>query len=462
MEEIIKMPELNPEERLTYKDSTFEIVSKVSYLIGVPKRFFEMDTPSPKMEIFTKLETDKNARIIRDLCILRTSIERNFKKINDECRSGLKSIFSLPDLVPQDSINRLVQDGVSISRKAGTQLSGYIVEINKHISDRINNCKGLFPLWLNWQYLREMFIMPDGLIEEKTKDAAIYYYSKIDYYPYQMYINWPASDQGNILYNDKKFVTLLYGWHFEEFKDFGKVSDAGSYFKNNIYDFIADSQQVVVVVDCENVDPYKLSATLKGLSKENLSKISSIILFDDVHASSGWDLLQQFTSIPVEHIEIERVKENKSLVDMKLALRVSQEFYEKQVDSYILVSSDSDYWALISSLPKAHFLVMVEHEKCGPDLKNALAEHGIFYCYLDDFYSGDSEDLKQKALFREMAIYLEQAINLNLNDMFDTALFTTRISMTPAERQRFYDKYLKTLQMNISDKGDVTLSIRVK
>lgn len=462
MDEIIRMTDPSPDETLTFKDSTFEIVSKVSYLIGVPKRYFESDSPSPKMEVFTKLEMDKNARIIRHLCILRTSIERNFKKINDECRMGLKSIFTLPEYVPSDSIQHLTNDGISIYKKSGTQLSGYIVEINKLISDRINNCKGLFPLWLNWQYIREMFIMPDGLVEEKTKDAAIYYYSKIDFYPYQMYINWPASDKGNILYNDKKFVTLLYSWHFEEFTDFGKVSDAGSYFKNNIYDFIADSQQVVVVVDCENVDPYKLSATLRGLSKDSLSKISSIILFDDVHASSGWDLLQQFTSIPVEHIEIERVKENKSLVDMKLALRVSQEFYEKQVDSYVLVSSDSDYWALISSLPKAHFLVMVEHDKCGPDLKNALAEHGIFYCYLDDFYSGDSEDLKQKALFREMAIYLEQAVHLNLNTMLDEALHATRVNMTPAERKQFYDKHLKPLQMSISDEGDVTLAVKVK
>lgn len=462
MDEIIRMTDPSPDETLTFKDSTFEIVSKVSYLIGVPKRHFESDSPSPKMEVFTKLEMDKNARIIRHLCILRTAIERNFKRINDECRMGLKSIFTLPEYVPADSIQQLTNDGISIYKKSGTQLSGYIVEINKLISDRINNCKSLFPLWLNWQYIREMFIMPDGLIEEKTKDAAIYYYSHIDYYPYQMYINWPASDKGNILYNDKKFVTLLYSWHFEEFTDFGKVSDAGSYFKNNIYDFIADSQQVVVVVDCENVDPYKLSATLRGLSKDSLSKISSIILFDDVHASSGWDLLQQFTSIPVEHIEIERVKENKSLVDMKLALRVSQEFYEKQVDSYVLVSSDSDYWALISSLPKAHFLVMVEHDKCGPDLKNALAEHGIFYCYLDDFYSGDSEDLKQKALFREMAIYLEQAVHLNLNTMLDEALHATRVNMTPAERKQFYNKHLKPLQMNISEDGDVTLAIKVK
>lgn len=38
MDELSKFEELNPEEKLTYKDSTFEIVSKVAYLIGVPQR----------------------------------------------------------------------------------------------------------------------------------------------------------------------------------------------------------------------------------------------------------------------------------------------------------------------------------------------------------------------------------------------------------------------------------------
>ena len=34
-------------ERMTYKDSTYEIVSKVAYLIGVPKRIFEMSMSHP-------------------------------------------------------------------------------------------------------------------------------------------------------------------------------------------------------------------------------------------------------------------------------------------------------------------------------------------------------------------------------------------------------------------------------
>ena len=49
------------------------------------------------------------------------------------------------------------------------------------------------------------------------------------------------------------------------FTEYSKVSDAGSYIKGSIYEFIGSSEKVVVVVDCENSDPYKLCATLKNL-----------------------------------------------------------------------------------------------------------------------------------------------------------------------------------------------------
>ena len=216
------------------------------------------------------------------------------------------------------------------------------------------------------------------------------------------------------------------------------------------------------MVDCENSDPYKLSATLKRLNYEYTKKISAIILFDDVHAASGWGILENFTRIPVEHILIERLKQNKSLVDIKLTARACQEYYENHVDSFIIVSSDSDYWGLISSLPKARFLVMVEREKCGPDMKNALVNKGIFYCYIDDFYTGDMEELKLSAMFREMYHYIDSTVRLNVNAMFDEALRATRIEMTPAEKKQFYDKYIRTMQMSIGEDGNVLIEIKKK
>ena len=448
------------EEYHQYKDSTYEIISKVAYLIGVPKHIFENEAQSPKLEVYERLDKDKNARIIRHLCVIRNNIERGFKYINNKMRFEFKSIMSLPECIPQESIRQLNEDGINFYRTSNTQLYQHIIEINRIISDRINNCKSLFPLWINWQYIKQLFIMPNGLTEEGTKAAANTFYTNLNLYPYKIYINWKPQEQGNILYNDKKFVSLLYEWNNSMFTDYSKVSDAGSYVKGTIYDYIEDSEKVVIVVDCENSDPYKLSATLRNLDYTYTQKISSIILFDDVHTASAWRILEQFTSIPVEHVMTERVKENKSLVDIKLTARACQEHYVNHVDSFVIVSSDSDYWGLIESLPNARFLVMIERDSCGPDLKNALVNAGIFYCYIDDFYSGNAEDVKHSAIFKAMYQYIDNAVRLNVNDMFTEALKVTRVEMTSSERNQFFAKYIKTMQMHIDANGDLSLEFK--
>lgn len=85
-------------EQIAYKDSTYELVSKVAYLIGVPLRIFQNEHEPPKIEIYDRLEQDKNARIIRNLCIIRTAIERNYRKINDIMRMGVsRAAFNARD-----------------------------------------------------------------------------------------------------------------------------------------------------------------------------------------------------------------------------------------------------------------------------------------------------------------------------------------------------------------------------
>ena len=392
-------------EQIAYKDSTYELVSKVAYLIGVPLRIFQNEHEPPKIEIYNRLEQDKNARIIRNLCIIRTAIERNYRKINDIMRMEYRGLLSMPEILPMSSMQQLSNDGISFIKKSSTKLCHHIIEINRLISDRINNCKSLFPIWINWSYIKELFIMPNGLTEDGTKDAADIYYASLSYYPYQMYINWVPMDEGNVLYNDKKFATLLYQWHCDAFTEYSKVSDAGAFVKNNIYDFIDDSEKTVLVVDCENSDPYKLCATLKNLDYEVMQKITAIILFDDVHTATAWRILENYIRIPVEHI-------------------------------------------------------MIEREKCGPDMKAALAESGIFYCYLDDFYSGNSEDIKKNALFKEMYRWIDNSVHLNVNDMFDAALRNTRIEMSPAERRQFYEKHIRHMTLTIDENGNVSIELK--
>lgn len=150
-------------EQIAYKDSTYELVSKVAYLIGVPLRIFQNEHEPPKIEIYNRLEQDKNARIIRNLCIIRTAIERNYRKINDIMRMEYRGLLSMPEIIPASSMQQLSNDGISFIKKSSTKLCHHIIEINRLISDRINNCKSLFPIWINWTYIKELFIMPNGV-----------------------------------------------------------------------------------------------------------------------------------------------------------------------------------------------------------------------------------------------------------------------------------------------------------
>lgn len=450
----------NKQAYTLYENSTYMVVSKVAYLIGVPKAIFENEHEPPKMEWYEELERDKNARIIRNLCMLRTAIERNFRKIAMAMKYDLKSILSLPEYIPQECLSQLAQDGISIYR-ANAQPIQYVLDINKHIANRINNCKHLFPIWLKWEYLRPIFIMPGGTTEKGTKTSAEEYYANIDKYPYQVYINWSfTTSVGNLLYNDKKFVRLLYEYHEDYFTDMSKVSDAGQIAKDGIYDFLERSTRTAVVVDCENADPYKLYATLKNLDQAALlGKISKIVLYDDIHTATAWKILEQFTQIPIEHNMIERIKENKSLVDIRLTTGTCREFFQNNTDSFILASSDSDYWGLISAMPEAHFLVLVEEEKCSPAIKKAMVDAGITYCYTDDFCTGNSDEIRIQAVLNEVKRALDSEVQFNIQETLSEAYRLTRANLSTAEKEQFYSRYIKPMRLIVDVEGNVSVQL---
>ena len=189
------------EIRTDYRNSTYNIVSKVGYLIGVPKQYFDPALGMLSLELFDQLDKDKNARIIRNLCMLRTAIELNYGEANYRIYNDLKNLHTMPDLIPQECLKQLEADGISVV-KANYKLNQYIIDINRHIANRINNCKSLFPIWVDWSYLKNLFIMPNGLTEAGLKAAAAEYYANKNRYPYQIYINWSYGDHGNILFND--------------------------------------------------------------------------------------------------------------------------------------------------------------------------------------------------------------------------------------------------------------------
>ena len=81
-------------------------------------------------------------------------------------------------------------------------------------------------------------------------------------------------------------------------------------------------------------------------------------------------------------------------------------------------------------------------------------------CYMTVSYSGNSEDIKKNALFKEMYRWIDNSVHLNVNDMFDAALRNTRIDMSPAERRQFYEKHIKHMTLQIDEDGNVGIELK--
>lgn len=436
---------------------TKEIVTTIGYMIGVKKNILEQCFGEEYHELLQTLYVNKETSIIRYLCKLRTTLMQKFKKTDDEMRFNLKNLNSM-DFYDQDSIKQLEKWGFEII-KPNYRSEKYMLDLAGLISANIDNCFELFPDWVNWNYIKDLFVIPQYTKKGVLKSEFNIYMKNIEYYPFQMYIHWKPEDHGSILYTDGKFLGIIYRQHNDIFTDFTKYKDAHSETKNNIYDFIDRSYKTAIAVDCENSDVYKLYSVLKNLNQDELSKIEKIVLYDDYHTTSGWDWLEKFTKIPIEHIEVNRVTDQKSLVDIKMTAGVCTDYYENNITSFILVSSDSDYWGLISTLTKAEFLVMYEHSKCGQAIKRALSEHNIYYCSIDDFCSGNIEELKKAVLFSCLEKYLPEIISLNGKELVRKIYEEARISASEKEMENFYDRYIKTLRLRVDNDGNFTVEI---
>ena len=447
------------------------IVTTIAYLIGVAEDKLENEGIFD-LDEYEKLKNHENATIIRHLCILRTQFLRNYKSISDARKFDFKPIELLTDYLNVESIRYLRRKDIEIATvSTNPSPTVNIAYINQYIQDNIDKVKDIIPEWIKFQYVRAMFLMSGGYAGHNglnlrnnfaKVNTAIYeagknFSSQRTMYPFQMYITWPyrfRETDGNILFNDLKFLKLLYAANKDHFTASRYVVDAKADTKEGIYDFVKEAMNVAVFVDCENVDPYAFAATILNLDADNIAKIKKIKLYDDVNTSSAWDYISNIIHIPVEHIEIERLLENKSLVDITMAGGVYQEYYENDVESVILVSSDSDFWAVINQMKKARFLVLNEYRKTSSTIIETLDKYGIEHCYMSDFaqdnrVQGFKSDVLYLGLldrvenFNETGEFIPMDVNELLQDLFYEANISAEEGQLKKEKDAFYNKYLK-------------------
>lgn len=437
---------------------TKELVAAISYLLGVKKHIIELNFDEECHDTLQALYANQSAATIRYLCKIRTTLLQKFKKTDDEMRFNLKNLDRL-EWYDRDNIRQLEKWGIPII-KVNYRAEKYMQDINDLISRNIDKCSDIFYDWVNWAYIRELFCIPHFTRKGVLKSEFEKYMANIDFYPYQQYIYWEPFDCGNMLISDRKFLQILYKQHDDHFDDYTKYRNAHSDTKNNIYDFVRTSNRTIIAVDCENSDVYKLYAVLKNLDEDELDKIEKIYLYDDHHTTKGWSWLSKFTNIPVEHLVIDRVNDRKSLVDVMMTAGVCRSYYEDGVDSFILVSSDSDFWGLIASLPNAHFLVMYEYAKCGYAIKNALSEHDIYYCSIDDFCSANVEEFKRTVLLDLLENYLPDIVYLNGKELVEQVYEESRIIASETEKEAFYKRYIKTLSLKCNEDGSFQIVLK--
>ena len=431
----------------------YNIVSTMAYLIGVEERFFSDDSMANfEINIFEELEGNKNAKIIRNLCKIRTQFMKCYGRIN-ECFFKGNNIDTVPEYIPVKAVNELADFGINL-RKERPVIYEYIAMINQEICSKIFYCKELFPIWFEWDYLRELFIMPEGNKQRGIKAELIRYSSNKNMYPFQNYINWQGEEVGNILHNDEKFAVSVYFIHNKQFMEKSLVRKVGEKALLNINEFISSAENVLIVVDCENTNPIKLAAFLISLSEEEKGKIHKIMFYNSNQTPAEWETMfdSYIKGFRAEINNIERLYQNKSQVDMSLAVDTTKEVYKNGIDAVILVSSDSDYWAMIKCLPETKFMMMIEAEKSGKIIRKTLEDNGYNYCFLDDFYTGTTFAIKSLTVRRLIQKELDR-LAINIKDSLVHVAESNYLQMSESEEKQFYDNYVKKASIEIDDDG---------
>lgn len=431
----------------------------IGYLLGVKEDFLHMiEEDGDKYEaVIGRVSKNNDATAIRSLNNIRTNFMLNFKAISRNMRvsaANYTPIYQM-DCFKEDFkiLNRL---GITIYSQKG-DINEYLRLINTEISKRIDGVRGLFPDWVEFKHIRFMFIMPSD-VEEESK----HFQANQNNYPYKRYFHWIYPEEcGNILLTDERILSIAYTNDGEAFNDGHRVVDASDSVKNNINEFINRGKKIQIFIDGENIDPYCFASAIYDLKEHEIDKIDKIVVYYDVMFSPrAWQMLAHFTSgIDVEAIPVERIKEDKSLVDHKLVAGISKAFYKEDVDSFILVSSDSDFWSVIEDVP-ANYLVMVEKDNCGSEFKKILRSNDIFYCYIDKFQTPE-DDLFFKTVFRKelQAVIDEKFVPCKASELLYSALRQSYADVSQGVYDSLYNKYIKRLKFEIDKDGIIQIVV---
>lgn len=368
------------------------IVSKVAYLIGVNEKYFKYYNE----KAINQAKNNKTAVFVRLLCVLRSKIMIDYENTKNELIKAVK--FRKMSYYWQECNTLRKVYGVNLKCNTVEPLD-IIKDINKYIDMNVDRLKVLFPelkkngvILLEWKYLKQLFVMPISTMIGNSKPNEIElvksFVPMISSYPYGRYINCKtAKKRGGILQSDSRFIQAILLQHNIALSngDIRKITNEGrKSVVAPIKSFIKRADNIVIAVDCENCCCYAFYSLLKALGKEELKKISSVMLYNDTNTTSAWNHIDKMINIPVQVVPCKRIIETKSLVDMKMCADITRLHYTKNISEFILCTSDSDFCGLMATIDTANYYVIAESNKVSEKTINSLKKNGIKYSFFDD------------------------------------------------------------------------------
>ncbi len=379
-----------------------------------------------------------------DIIVFKTLVDLDLP-----CVEVIQPLFHFPTL-SESMLNRVVEDFKKLHMDTGIYV--YNSERIKHTYSRaFSNDRNLF---------YSIYSLQNKLFDITIPDFKMYYREEsginIDENIYidslkllDKYYN------NNFIVDDKVIGNIV---NLEVFDKPIKKAIKELERKIEITDMSAylQTENLKLFVDCDNIEFFKFFAFLNNLESSN---ITGVVLLIDEKSSYLWKIFDKIYkgTIPVKSIFVPRLKEHKSVVDVVLTKEVCESVYIDNVENILLVSSDSDFFGLISFLENTNFGVCFVSSAMGAEYLKFLEDKHI--PSMDLLTVEDSSIDKIKAIgFSYLLLYelsLVPIKNWTVSSLSDSLYYSltneTDMKVTKQEIKKFISKNFNDIYIDIID-----------
>lgn len=173
----------------------------------------------------------------------------------------------------------------------------------------------------------------------------------------------------------------------------------------------------IFYVDCDNVDFFMFLSTLESLKKTSSADNPHIIkLYLDSMTSPIWRFADKFSegNFQFELIEVTRLKEAKSVVDIVIAAHMTKDSLEHSNKMQGVVSSDSDFFGIVES--GITMFVLYDGKCVSQDYISYLKRKKLINFDISSLSTSASRSTNEKAILTHLCLsYLAEIPMLQWN-----------------------------------------------